>query len=246
MMNSNDSSNFQEVVTPPWRLVSQNEPRSDSLLSREALLPDPTHVSPFLYPTSPPSRRRKPRHDSECTMEVRSSSAPARAIFGPLTMGWSFQMQLQDLDKQSDRDYHDPRSPSGKLGSKKPPARSARTSSARTLSRTLSHSPTYPSQIVRRSISCPQCQSDKRRQVDDTCMYTQPAALAHTTLVESQILNSSKSNGRSPQDFPSANRNRETPSRRTTSDSVTPSHLSSSSSSSSKLSIPNMLNPGSA
>ncbi|KAJ4477893.1 hypothetical protein C8J55DRAFT_90679 [Lentinula edodes] len=246
MMSSKNSSNFQEAVTPPWRLVSQNEPRSDSLLSREALLPDPTHVSPFLYPTSPPSRRRKPRHDSECTMEVRSSSAPARAIFGPLTMGWSFQMQLQDLDKQSDRDDHDPRSPSGKLGSKKPPARSARTSSARTLSRTLSHSPTYPSQIVRRSISCPQCQSDKRRQVDDTCMYTQPAALAHTTLVESQILNSSKSNGRSPQDSSSAHRNRETPSRRTTSDSVTSSHLSSSSSSSSKLSIPNMLNPDSA
>ncbi|KAJ4476120.1 hypothetical protein C8R41DRAFT_869771 [Lentinula lateritia] len=124
-MSSKNSSNFREAVTPPWRLVSQNEPRSDSLLSREALLPDPTHVSPFLYATSPPSRRRKPRHDSECTMEVRSSSAPARAMFGPLTMGWSFQKQLQDLDKQSDRDDHDPRSPSGNLGSKKPPARSA-------------------------------------------------------------------------------------------------------------------------
>ncbi|KAH7874948.1 uncharacterized protein C8R40DRAFT_1171054 [Lentinula edodes] len=169
-MSSKNSSNFREAVTSPWRLVSQNEPRSDSLLSREALLPDPTHVSPFLYPTSPPSQRRKPRHDSECTMEVRSSSAPARAMFGPLTMGWSFQKQLQDLDKQSDRDDHDPRSPSGKLGSKKPPARSACTSSART-SRPLSHSPTYPSQI--------------------------PAALAHTALVESQILNSSNSNGRS-------------------------------------------------
>ncbi|KAJ3863329.1 hypothetical protein EV359DRAFT_82466 [Lentinula novae-zelandiae] len=207
-MNSKNSSNFREAVTPPWRLVSQNEPRSDSLLSREALLPDPTHVSPFLYPTSPPSRRRKPRHDSECALEVRSSSAPARAIFGPLTMGWSFQKQLQDLDKQSDRDDHDPRSPSGKRGSKKPPAR-----------------------------------SDYSTQIDT---MSAPAALAHTALVESQILNSSKSNGRSPQDFPSANRNRATPSRRTTSDSVTSSHLSSSSSSSSKLSIPNMLNPGSA
>ncbi|KAJ3851849.1 hypothetical protein EV368DRAFT_83145 [Lentinula lateritia] len=219
-MNSKNSSNFQEAVTPPWRLVSQNEPRSDSLLSREALLPDPNHVSPFLYPTSPPSRRRKPRHDSECTMEVQSSSAPARPIFGPLTMGWSFQMQLQDLDKQSDRNDHDRWSSSGKLGSKKPPARSARTSSARTLSRPLSHSPTYPSQI--------------------------PAALAHTTLVESQILNSSKSNDRSPQDFPTAHRSRETPSRRTTSDSFSSSHQSSSSHPSSKLSIPNMLNPGSA
>ncbi|KAJ3761899.1 hypothetical protein EV360DRAFT_67511 [Lentinula raphanica] len=100
---------FEAVATPPWRNNPHNaspKDRSNSSVTwahYETVLPDPTHISPFAYPATPLSRHRK-RHKQKshnsgesCTLEPKSLVQSTSQI---ITMGWSFRMQLQDLDKQ--------------------------------------------------------------------------------------------------------------------------------------------------
>ncbi|KIK70106.1 hypothetical protein GYMLUDRAFT_67363 [Collybiopsis luxurians FD-317 M1] len=85
--------------SPPWRIPTSSKlPAVRPQASTSHLLPDRTHVSPFHYPGthSPPHCLRRPG-PSECSLELPVS-------YQNLTMGWSFRMQLDALDKFEDED----------------------------------------------------------------------------------------------------------------------------------------------
>ncbi|KAF9062721.1 hypothetical protein BDP27DRAFT_1427628 [Rhodocollybia butyracea] len=89
------SSNFEP--SPPWHRrfpasLSQSAP-SLSSTSRNLIIPDSTHVSPFCYPAiSPPP--------SKSTVSLGQSVSECSSSFQSLKMemGWSFRTQLEQIE----------------------------------------------------------------------------------------------------------------------------------------------------
>ncbi|KAJ3988637.1 hypothetical protein F5890DRAFT_1550406 [Lentinula detonsa] len=251
--NSSTISKSKAVATPPWRSVlhtqSPNHQNSSSSWSSfQTILPDPTHISPFLYPALPLTRNRKRKKYISYNSEICALEDPVRSTSQSLTMGWSFRMQLEQLDRQRETDDSEdedqfenkcwePESSSNKL-----PATSVRTGTIE--AKSLSHSPTnsHPSASScspphsSRLVSRPQPGTDMTRQESRANhSYTPPksntARMHHgyaTILLDRRRSRGSSSPDSSAIPF----RNQATSTRRAVSDSCSFSHSSSDSSAS--------------
>ncbi|KAJ3999716.1 hypothetical protein F5050DRAFT_1804810 [Lentinula boryana] len=252
--NSSTISKFKAVAIPPWRSVLHTQSpnhqiSSSSWSSSETILPDPTHISPFLYPAPPLARNRKRKKYISYNSDLCVLEDPVRSTSQSLTMGWSFRTQLEELDRhretddsededQVENECWEPESSSNKL-----PVTSARTATVE--AKSLSHSPTnsHPSASScspphsSRFVSCPQPGTDVTRQGSRANhSYTRPKPNtarrmhhAYTTI----LIDRRRSRGSSSPDLPAIPfRNQATPVRRATSDSYSSSHSCSDSSAS--------------
>ncbi|KAJ3734901.1 hypothetical protein DFJ43DRAFT_111223 [Lentinula guzmanii] len=251
--SSNTISKSKGVAIPPWRSVLHTQSQkfqtsSSSWSSFETLLPDPTHISPFLYPALPLTRNRKRKKYISYNSDLCVLEDPVRSASQSLTMGWSFRMQLEQLDRQREPDDSEdddqvenecwePESSSNKL-----PVTSVRTGIIE--AKSLSHSPTnsHPSASScspphsSRLVSRPQPGTDVTRQGSRANhSYTPPkpntARMHHgykTILIDRRRSRGSSSPDSSAIPF----RNQATSTRRAVSDSCSSSHSSSDSSAS--------------